>query len=165
MVVLIIPIHGMLTFVYFFQKIRADVAGGDCGEAVDGNHKTLVALDALDNAFGAFEQSGGDADAVAFEEFLGNIGQRDEFVADGSYEDEVVHFFLRNGRRMFALRIEVKIQPAPELGDEVCGKAHRAAHKHYAGSEFGAVAVNAVIGQALGDDSVRADDAGGKPLE
>ncbi len=69
----------------------------------------MVAFDAFDDAFGSFEESGSDADAVAFEEFFGDVGKRDNLVADGGDEDEVVHFLLRNRCRNLMFRVQIKI--------------------------------------------------------
>lgn len=107
MFVLIISI--IFLFSNLLQKLRPYETGGDCDEAVDGDNEAMVAFDALDDAFGTFEQSGGDADAVAFEEFFGDVGKRDNIVADGGDEDEIIHLFFRNRRRKFMFRIEVEI--------------------------------------------------------
>ena len=96
-------------FGYLFQKLRFYETGGHCDEAVDGDYEAVVAFDALYYAFGSFEQSGGDADAVTFEEFLSYVGERDEFAGNRGDEDEIIHLFFRNRRRKFMFRIEVEI--------------------------------------------------------
>lgn len=96
-------------FGYLFQKLRFYETGGHCNEIVDGDHKAMVAFDALYYAFGSFEQSSGNANPIAFEEFLGDVGEREDFVADGGDEDEIVHLFFRNRRRKFMFRIEIEI--------------------------------------------------------
>lgn len=106
---LVLAYYFYLIFSNLLQKLRPYETGGDCDEAVDGDNEAMVAFDALDDAFGSFEQSGGDADPVAFEEFFCDVGQRDNLVADGGDKNEIIHILFRNRCRKFMFSIEVEV--------------------------------------------------------
>ena len=123
----------------------------------------MVAFYAFDYSFRALEQASGDAYLVAFEKFLRDFAQRNEVIADGGNEDEIVHLPFRNRRRMFAFRIKIEINLAPILGNQLGCIGHCTPHEDYAGSELGAIAVDAIIGESLGDEGGGADYACSEP--
>lgn len=80
---------------HFFEKACGNVGGGDCDDALDGNYKAVIALYALDVAFGALKYSACHPHSVACCPLLATLAQilHAELV-DGCYADKHLHLLV-----------------------------------------------------------------------
>ena len=92
-----------------------DVGGGDGHDAFDGHDESLVALDALDVALGAFEGAAGHAHMLSFLEVDGaRIHVFEVGVAAGSDQLEGVHLLVGDDGGVFGAAVPVQDNMAIE---------------------------------------------------
>lgn len=80
---------------HFFEKACGNVGGGDCDDALDGNYKAVIALDALDVAFGALKYSACHSHSVACCPLLVHLAEiLHAKIVDRCYANEHLHLVV-----------------------------------------------------------------------
>ena len=112
------------------EEAGGDVGGGDGDDAFDGDDEAFVAVYALDVAFGALEDSAGDADALAFLEVDGfGVQVFEVWVAAGGHHLEGVHLAVGNNGRVLGAAVPVKDDVSFEFLLDCLGLRDRAVEK------------------------------------
>lgn len=151
------PLHNL-------KILRADVAGGDGGDAVDGDDEAAVALDTLYDAFGALEEAAGHTYAVALKELRGGVVEPEEVVGDRGYKDEHVHLPGAHRFDLFLGEVAVKINRAPEQRRELPDIFFSAIDEQKSRSELGLVVMYSILFQTAYYGGSGFEDSGCVPV-